>query len=167
MEIKKIAVFNYAELSDSAKSRAVAKFLEIDGDFPWWADCEKSIRGFCDYFGAGKLDFSIGAYCPSWIDTNATNDNFRGLKLKDFADAEKLAKTGYCEEIYMFEQFYTHWKETGSPLLAFNHALNAGCRSIQQDMEYHQSEEYAVEMIEANGYEFTEDGDLFFYKEAA
>jgi len=166
MEIKKIKVYNYGELSDCSKERARAKFLE-NSDFYWWSDCEKAIKSFCDHFGVGKLDYSIGAFCPSWIDTNADNSHFKGLKLKDFKDADKLAKTGYCEELNMFDEFYSHWKETGSPLLAFKHALNAGCRSIQKDMEYHQSDEFAEEMIIANDYQFTEDGEFFHYKEAA
>lgn len=167
MQIKKIAVFTYDELSSSSKDRAKAKFLEIENYFPWWHDAEAAVKSFCNYFGATGLDYQIGGYCPSYITAQVSNDNFRGLKLKDFADSDKLAKTGYCEELNMFDEFYSHWKEHGSPLLAFDHALNAGCRSIQKDMEYHQSEEYAEEMLRINDYEFTEDGEFFHLKEAA
>lgn len=166
MKIKKIAVFSYEDLSDSSKERARANFLE-SADFPWWYDCEKAVRSFCNHFGVGGLDYSIGAYAPSYITAKAENSHFKGLKLKNFKDAEKLAATGYCEEIYMFEQFFNEWERTGSPLLGFMFALAQGCKSIQRDMEYHQSDEYAEEMIELNGYEFTEDGEFFNLKEAA
>ena len=163
MQIKKIAAYSFEELSESSQSRAVGKFLAYS-DFPWWSDCEKALRSFCDHFGVGGLDYSIGAYCPSHISSKADNSHFKGLKLKHFKDAEKLSKTGYCEEIYMFEQFYAEWERTGSALLAFNHALWQGCFSIQKDMEYFHSEEYAREELINNEHLFTEDGEMFDYK---
>lgn len=158
MQIKKIAAFSFDELSDSSKSRAVANFL-ADEDYPFWYDCEKAIRAFCDYFGAGKLEYSIGTHSHSYITAKVDNENFRGLKLAHYEDAEKLAKTGYCEEIYMFEQFHAEWERTGSALKAFQFALDQGCRSIVKDMEYFQSEEYASEYLTDMEYLFDEDGE--------
>ena len=164
MKIKKIAVFTYQELSDSSKVRAKANFLE-GADFPWWSDSESSIRAFVDYFNIPNLDFSIGAFCPSYITAKAENHHFKGLKLKHFKElATKECKTGYCVEADLWQDFVDEWERTSSPLLAFNEALDKACRSIQSDMEWHQSDEYAEEMIEINGYEFTEDGDFASYK---
>jgi hypothetical protein len=164
MEIKKIKVFSYEELSDSSKERARAKFLE-GADFPWWSDSESSIRAFVDYFGVGDLDFSIGAFCPSYITAKAQNSHFKGLKLKHFKElATKECKTGYCVEADLWQNFADEWERTSSPLLAFQSALDKACWSIQSDMEYHQSDEYAAETIELNEYLFTEDGDFANYK---
>ena len=166
MKIKKIEVFTYAELTDSAKERARAKFLQAD-EYPWWKDSEDSLRSFCNHFGVGGLDFSIGAFCHSYATAKPDNSHFKGLKLKNFTDSDKLAKNGYCVEIGMFDNFYSEWKKTGSPLLGFMFALAEGCKEIQRDMEYHQSDEYVQEMMDANDWEFTEDGDWFGYREAA
>lgn len=167
MEIKKIAVYNYAELSDSAKSRAKANFLEFD-NYPWWDDAVASVRKFCDHFGVKGLDYQIGGYCPSYITANSDNSHFRGLKLAEYK-AMKHDDAYYCLEFDLWENFVNIWEETGSPLLAFNQSLDKACRSVQADMEYHQSDEYVEEMMEINEYEFTEDGESigFGFVEAA
>jgi hypothetical protein len=169
MQIKKVAVFTYQELSDSSKERARANFLE-GADFPWWSDSESSIRAFVDYFGVGDLDFSIGAFCPSYITAKAQNSHFKGLKLKDFKElATKECKTGYCVEADLWQNFADEWERTSSPLLAFESALDKACWSIQKDMEYHQSDEYIEEMMEINEYQFLETGEPigFGFVEAA
>ena len=162
MEIKKIKVFSYEELSDSSRERARAKFLE-GADYPWWSDAEVSIRAFCKFFGVSKLDYSIGGYCPSYITAEADNSHFKGRKLKDFK-GKTPADAYYCLEFELWDNFVNIWEATGSPLIAFNQALDKACWSIQKDMEYHQSDEYAAETIELNEYLFTEDGDFANYK---
>lgn len=159
MQLKKIAVYSFPELSESSKSRAVGNFLAHD-EYPFWYDCEKSIKSFCAHFGVKGLDYSISPFCSSYMTAKPENDNFRGLKLASYENGEKYATTGYCEEIYMFEQFYAEWKRTGSPLLGFMFALAQGCKSIQDDMEYFCSEEYASEYLTDNEYFFDEDGEI-------
>ena len=165
MKIKKIQVFSYAELTDSAKERARAKFLEAD-EYPWWKDAETSIRRFCDHFGVIGLDYSIGGYCPSYITSKADNGHFRGRKLKHYK-AMNHDDAYYCLEFELWDNFLNLWEATGSALVAFNQALDKACWSIQKDMEYHQSDEYVEEMMEINEYEFTEDGEWFGYREVA
>lgn len=167
MKIKKIAVYSYAELSDSSKERAKANFLQFD-QYPWMKDVEVSLNHFCDHFGVKGLDYQIGGYCPSYICAQPENSNFRGLKLADYK-VMNHDDAYYCLEFDLWSNFVTGWEESGSPLLAFNEALEKACRSVQLDMEYHESDEYVEEMMEINEYEFTEDGESigFGFVEAA
>jgi hypothetical protein len=167
MKIKKIKVFSYEELTDSSKERARANFLEFD-HYPWMKDAEVSLKNFCDHFGVKGLDYQIGGYCPSYVTAEADNSHFKGRKLKDYK-VMKHDDAYYCLEFDLWENFVNIWEETGSPLIAFNQALDKAGWSIQKDMEYHQSDEYVEEMMEINEYEFTEDGETigFGFVEAA
>lgn len=167
MKIKKIQVFSYAELASSSKDRAKANFLEFD-HYPWWKDAETSIKHFCDHFGVKGLDYQIGGYCPSYITANADNSHFRGKKLADYK-VMNHDDAYYCLEFDLWSNFVTAWEETGSPLIAFQQALDKACKSVQSDMEYHESDEYVEEMMAINEYEFTEDGEMigFGFVEAA
>ena len=88
----------------------------------------------------------------------ADNSHFKGLKLAKYK-VMNHDDAYYCLEFDLWGNFVTGWEETGSPLIAFNQALDKACRSVQADMEYHESDEYVAEMMEINEYEFTEDGE--------
>jgi hypothetical protein len=167
MKIKKIAVFSYEDLSDSSKVRARADFLASD-EYPWWRDCETSIKQFCNHFGVSKLNYEIGAYCPSYIRCDADNSYFKGRKLKEYkVIAQKSELNGYYIDSILWETFVSEWERTGSALLGFREALEKACTDIQKDMEYHLSEEYVEEMMAINEWEFNEDGSWFSGKEIA
>mgnify|MGYP003351672111 CR=1 FL=1 len=113
----------------------------------------------CNYFGVTVKDYSIGLCSHSYWDTNASNEHFRGLKLKDIKRDKML--TGYYLDSDIWETFYDTWKETGSALKAFNLAIGTGVKHIIQDMEYLDSDEAIDESLIVNGYEFYENGKIY------
>jgi hypothetical protein len=158
MRTMSVSVYKFDELSDSAKEKAIERFRDgMSCDF-WIEDGLDSIKKFCAEFNVSLTHYSVGAYCHIEFKTDATNKNFRGLKLKDF-DKEAMP-TGYCVDSDLRYKFHDEFTQTGDALYAFNEAVEAGFRSIRADMEYQLTDEAITESIECNEYEFTEDGKL-------
>lgn len=158
MKTVEINVYSFDELNDEAKERARSWYRQ-NLEYPWWSDVQSSLKAFCDVFGVSLLDYSIGDARREFIHTNATNANFRGLKIKDF-DRESMP-TGFCFDSDLRYTFADVFSKHGDALGAFNDALEAFMRSVRNDVEYQFSDEAVDESITFNGYEFTENGERF------
>jgi len=161
MEIKKIAVFSYEELSDFSKVRAKAKFLEHD-EYPWFSEALASIKAFVRHFHGDILDYSLGGEVyRSYVKTTIDPSFFRGNKLKEI-DRDYMP-TGYCLDCALWVTMYDEWKKTSDPFYAFQQAIETALCEIASDVEYRYSDEYVEEMMEANQYQFTEDGEAVHF----
>jgi hypothetical protein len=149
-------IYKYAELDDSAKLTAREWFSQ--GGYVWIDEGIDSIRAFCDLFGVNLKDYSLSPYAYSYIETDAENQHFRGLTLKEVESNRSLELTGYCLDCNLLETMADSMKLTGCALSAFRDAIEAGKRGIIADMEWQDGEEYINEVMEANGYEFDEQG---------
>ena len=158
MRTATVQIYKFNELSDEAKENA-REWYKTNLDYPWFDESLNSIKAFCDHFGVSVKDWSIGAFCPSYLTTDATNSNFRGVKLKSI-DREQMP-TGFCLDCDLWFTFYDEFKRTGDALYAFNQAIDAAVDSIVKDAEYQYSDESVDEMLTINEYEFTEDGKLY------
>jgi hypothetical protein len=151
-------IYTFEELNDEAKEKA-RNWYRNGLQYPWWDEVKDSLKSFCDEFGITVLDYSIGDARREYIKTDATNANFRGFKLKDFD--RKAMPTGFCFDCDLRYTFADQFKQYGDALGAFNEALEAFLQSVRNDVEYQYTDEVVDESIEANGYEFTEDGVYF------
>jgi hypothetical protein len=158
MRQQTIALYTFDELSDTAKENA-REWYRNGADYPWIDDAMKSIYEFCDHFGVCIKDYSIGGYSCPYIDTDATNAHFRGLKLKSIN--RDSMPTGYCLDCDLWNFFFDEFKRTGSALKAFNDSLHNAALQVAKDMEWHQSDECIDEMLTINEYEFTENGVIY------
>jgi hypothetical protein len=61
----------------------------------------------------------------------------------------------------MIQSFFEDFKKTGDALYSFKQALESALSDINRDIEYQYSDECIEEMMEANDYEFDEDGRKF------
>lgn len=147
-------IYTFEELSDTAKEKARNWYRE-GFDYPWWSEVHDSLKAFCDGFGIKVLDYSYGGR-GAHISTDADNSHFRGFKLKDF-DREAMP-TGFCFDCALRYTFADQFKQHGDALGAFKAALNQFLLDVETDIEYQYSDEAVDESIEANGYEFTEEG---------
>ncbi len=160
MEIVEVKVYKFEELSDSAKDTARAWFRE-GNDYPWWDDALGSIKDFCSKFGVKIKNYEVGIWGHSYLDTDAENHHFRGLKLSKFKpDSDAY---GYYLDCTLWDTFLKTWKATSDPLEAFKEAIHVAVRDIVKDMEYLNSDESVVEMLIINEYDFDEDGRRFRY----
>ena len=149
-------VFFLSELSDHARSKAIETMRNWDHIYGWSDDSLQSIRAFCDHFGVTLKNHCVGPWSPVEYETDATNSNFRGVKLRDI-DPEKMP-TGYCLDCTLWETMHREFKRTGDALYAFDQALYAGFCEWRKDWEDAYSDEQLTEFAAANGYEFNEDG---------
>lgn len=157
MRVIEQTIFTFDELNDEAKERA-RDWYRQNLDYPWWGEVQDSLKSFCDEFGVKVLDYSMGDTRREFIKTDATNANFRGLKVKDF-DREAMP-TGFCFDCDLRYTFADEFKKTGDALAAFNDALDAFLRGVRNDVEYQYSDEAIDENILANEHEFTENGEI-------
>lgn len=155
MRTIKQTIYTFDELNESAKERARQWFKESH-DLAWNEESRESIQAFCSHFGVKLKDWSIGAFCPFDYSTNAENQHFRGVKLRDFK--REHTPTGYCLDCDLWMTFYDTFKRTGDAKGAFDAALWAGFKAWRDDLEWQYSDEYAEETILINEYEFNEEG---------
>ena len=157
--MKTINTYSFSELSESTKSRALDDYRSKGFEYSWQDENFDSLNAFCDLFSIKVKDYSIGTLGHSYITTDAENHHFRGLnKAKVAAIPEFL--TGYCLDCSFIETFKREFEATGNALYSFNEAIDAGLRSWVNDLEYQESDEYIIESIEVNDYQFLENGRM-------
>ena len=150
-------IYKFEELDECAKSRA-REWYRNGLEYPWWGEVQSSLREFCDEFGISVLDYSMGDSQRSFIRTDADNSHFRGRKLSQF-DREAMP-SGFCFDCALRYTFADEWKKSGDALESFKSALREFLREVENDVDYQYSDEAVEESIEANGYEFDENGGL-------
>lgn len=158
MRQETINIYTFDELSDHAKDKAREWFK---GASDYWGvdDGIDSIKAFCNHYGVKVTDYELSTCSYSYIDTDIENRHLRGVTLKQVEKEKDLMPTGYCVDCDLFITMYESMRDNGgNALQAFKDAVEAGKKSIISDMEYQESDEYADETIEANGYEFLENG---------
>lgn len=159
MHTETVTIYTFAELPERAKERAISDWRSRGIPYDWWDESINSLKAFTEHFGVRIKDYSVGGYSYSYVTTDAENRHFRGRKLRDF-DPDHMP-TGYCADCALWGTFHAEWKKTGDALGAFNEALDAWVRDVVADMEYQDSDEAIAETLEANDYQFTEDGEVW------
>ena len=159
MEVIEIEVYTFEELESEAKEKARAWYR--DGlEYPWFSESIDSIRAFCKHFGVNLMDWEIGGGSGrDFIKTDATNSNFRGVRLADI-DREAMP-TGYCLDSDLWYEFHDQFKRTGDAKYSFDQALEAAICAINRDIDYQFSDEAVDESLIANEYRFTNEGKFF------
>lgn len=167
MKTVSVNLYSYAELSDKAKEKALEKLWDINVSFDWWdstyedaANIGLRIRAFDAYHAEGELKESAkevaeailrehGEHC----ETYATAKEFLKNRAKFFSevvlDTDGNLKTQALED--ELEEMETNFKKD----LLENYAT-----ILQGEYEYLTGRKQVIEAIEANAYEFTEDGKL-------
>lgn len=150
-------IYRFDELSDKAKERAIENMRRIT-EYPWFSECLDSLRAFCDEFSVRVTDYTLSDCYRASISTDSTSRNFRGVKLSSF-DREAMP-TGFCFDCDLRYTFHDEFKRTGNAYHAFETSIEAFLCSVKRDIEWSFSDEAITENIEANGYEFTEGGEI-------
>jgi len=170
MRTETITIFKFSELSDEAKQKAISEHREtgICGDFCWdniKEDAEQiglkifSLDNHRPNSGEFQQD---GQYCVKLIIENHGKDCETYKTAKKYLEqyeaifkkAETSGKDG--DEDYWFEDEIS---EIDAEFLA--EILEDYRILYNMDIEYHESDEAIIETIEANEYEFNEDGTIY------
>jgi hypothetical protein len=142
-----VTLYQYDELSDAAKERALSGLRDLNVNHEWWeyvyedaARIGLEIRGFDEYRCVGSLTLTVGEIC-------------RRI-LKDHG------KT--CDTYRTAVEYYTRKRE-GRPFdeADFARTLLEDYRIIlNKEYDYLTGDEAVEESIRANEYEFTEEGAM-------
>jgi hypothetical protein len=174
IDIKKTEVYPFDELTDDAKQTALEQLADINVDFEWWeftyedaANVGIKITGF---------DLDRGSYCEGDFILDAEEvankiiaehgESCETYKTaKDFLDAAKVIKEKFESDVN-YDPEYKEYNESDDyedAVEEFKQFILEDYRIIlQHDYEYLTGEEAIVRTIEANDYEFTADGKIYY-----
>lgn len=174
MRTEQINIYEFSELSESAKENARNQFRydEFDSsqfeasanEFAQIApiqitewDCERATVGF-KWTGDSDIAKLEGLRAWKWLQNNGW---FEWAKSAVNGDCPL---TGVFSDSYFGDGIFEYAdKPLRTPSLeqVFYEAAQAWIQGMRSDCEWRNSDEYLDEMIEANEYEFTSDGKLY------
>jgi len=172
MKTKTINLYEFDELSDKAKQKAIEGLNDINVDHEWWDfifEDAKSIGLIIDSFDTerycnGRLEVSLSECCDlitknhgEQCDTYKTAKGFEnqwGELVKKYSDGINTDEVAEGNE-YDFDN------DADELEAEFTQALLEDYRIIlRKEYEYLTSKEAIIETIKANEYTFTENGEL-------
>ena len=165
MKTVEIKLYKFSELSESAKERVLSDHYDINIDFEWWdgvyEDAEQiglEIKGF---------DLDRGRYVKgSFINSPAETAELITINHGKGCETYKTAHN-FLTELNELTGKYPNIEDCPEDDIEaleddFLQLLCEDYRIIlQQEYEYKTSEEAIIETIEANEYDFTEDGKIY------
>lgn len=158
MRTVETVVFKFDELTEKAKKRA-REWWRGDGmSLAWMDESLDSITAFCEHFSINLRAWSVDSWAYDFT-VRTGNENFRGKKLRHF-DRYHMP-TGFYLDGVLWETFFDMFKKTGDAKLAFEHGLDAGFKAWRDDIASQYEDEYIDDLLIANEYEFTADGELW------
>ena len=176
-----VKVYSFAELSEAAQERALNKFRYIDVEFNWYEDTFGTIRAAGKLIGLEIGDIHFDAYLYCIFD--ADYEYARGASAavcKEFSWADGLCKVAKDLQALQKRHFYSlscavtegrsmnyyrcfrfgedyECEDLGDIIDDFAHWAQI---LLRDEYKYLTSDEAIQEAIEANEYEFTEEGKL-------
>jgi hypothetical protein len=174
MRIKETKVYQFGELSENARQKAIEKLFYINVDYRWW----ESIYEDAENVGLKIHEFDIGrgSFCKAIFVESAEETAEKIVREHGIhCETAKTAKVylenrtnlvskysdGINTDIVAEDNEYDFDKECND---LDDELLKSICEDyriiLQKEYEYLTSEEAIIETIEANCYEFDEQGNL-------
>ena len=176
-----VTVYSFAELSETAQERALNAFRGINVEFNWWEDSFDTIRTAGGLLGLeiGDIYFDTDSYCifdahyryvrgavkavkaefPRMTDLHRVARDLQDLQRRRFyslrceVSSQRVSNSYRC---FRFGEDY-ECEDLGDILDDFAHWARI---LLRDEAEWLTSDKAIQEVIEANEYEFTEDGKL-------
>ena len=157
-----VMLYEFRELNESAKEKAIERFRDFNVDYDWWsntydgmAECGIVIHEFDTHRG------TIWSDIPDKYETAKTvisdwgeKSDFHVLSKQFLLDREALIEK-YGEPFILLDD------ESDLLKSKYHYDLNEEMlKMLREEYEYLTSDEAVIESIEINNYEFTEDGTL-------
>ena len=167
-------VFSFNELAEDAQDRAIEGLYNVNVDFDWW----DSVYEDAATIGLIIEEFDIdrGSYCRGkWSEDAEDVANLicanHGKDCETYKDALQYA----CDRTALVEK-YSDGKHIDRVIEDYESDFDDECNELddeflrticedyrimlQEEYEYLTSRKAIIETIEANSYDFTEDGEL-------
>lgn len=166
-------VYQFNELSDEAKEKAIEELCDCNVIFEWWDGIYEDARTVA--LTIESFDLDRNRHCAGkWQeDAEATARAIlenHGESCETWKDATAfLAELSGCKAIFEakdeYDYEYEEFDESDEYEELCSEFLKTICEDysiiLQNESEYLQSEEAIIETIEANEWEFTEDGIMY------
>ena len=170
-----IKLYGFDELNEAAQQKAIEKLADVNVDCDWWdctyEDAERiglTIDEFdldrCGYVKAHFVDSARDCADIIIREHGADCDTHRSAR-QFLADYDALVAK-YSDGIHLDEvaeeNEYKFDRECDKLECDFLQTMQEEYRiMLQKDYDYQTSREQIIETIRANGYDFTEDGNLY------
>ena len=176
MRTIKVNLFPFAELGEKAQAKALDEFR--DREFPWYDDAKATMNGFAELFPAKITSWELGYGRGTHISHEITDGDLealKGVRLYKWIANNIEAKyynqgaqdgdcpiTGMCYDCDILDPLVDFMKKPDEKDLD---ELLKDCFTglhdiVSKDVLHEGTDEATKEFIEANEYEFTEDGKL-------
>ena len=176
-----VTVYSFDELSEEAQERALNELRPVDIEPYWYEDTFDTIRTAGKLLGLdiGDIHFDTYLYCtfdasyeyargavkavrnefPRMTDLHDVARKLQDLQKRHFYSLSCAVTKGRTTNRYSCFRFGEDYEceDLGDIIDDFAHWARI---QLRDDAEYRMSDEAVKEMIEANEYEFTEDGEL-------
>ena len=172
MQTKCINVYQFSELSDKAKTRAIEQYRYINvEDVNWWDpiyEDAKNIGLQIDSFDLDRNKHANGVFTLSAAEVAANITRDHGAHCETYKAAEQfLAEHNPVFASYMDPESADFESRNSEDALSniedrfLKNLLRLYADMLQKDSEYLIEDAAVIETIEANEYEFTETGKRF------
>lgn len=176
-----VKAYAFAELSETAQERALNAFRDVNVEYNWWEDSFGTIRAAGELLGLdiGDIHFDTDSYCtfdasyeyvrgaakavktefPQDTKLHGIAKDLQALQKRHFYSLSCAVTEGRSMNYYRCFRFGEDYEcaELGDMIDDFAHWAWILLRG---EYKYLTSAEAIQEAIEANEYEFTEDGKL-------
>jgi len=168
MKTIEINLYKFQELSEEAKQNAIEKLSNINVSHEWWDSTYEDAKNVgikLQYFELDRNKSATGEFIDSpqevankIIKEHGEQCETHKTALKFLSEIEKInsREVGNTEEE---ERQEADIEDVNEEFL--KDILHDYANILQEECEYLQSEEAIIETIEANEYDFTEDGKLY------
>ncbi len=158
MRTETINILTFDELDEQGKECALDWYR--DGQEIHWGDeWIESLKRFCDEFGIELCHWEYGTHGVT-INTNIEYLDYGQDATINKYEGEDCPFTGYCGD----ETLLYHLRKLEQPadrIETLQLCLDEWVKDFNEDIDYQCGDEYAIDHINANEYEFTEDGLVY------
>jgi hypothetical protein len=175
MKTIEIKIYKFAELSEQAKQNAINNLIDINVNHNWWEFIYEDANNIGlkitsldldrNRHANGKFIYSAEECANKIIKEHGEQCETYKTALKYLEDRKKLVSKysdGKKLDIVIEENYYEFDNECDELDEEFlNNILEDYSIMLQNECEYLQTDEAIIDTIEANEYDFTENGKLY------
>lgn len=174
MRTETIEIYNYQDIikDDDLKDRVIDTYRSSTYDYHYLEEYKSSLEAFKESISIDDDNCSLtGLRLRTWLINNVVNKYLLGIKsYKDGKNRRSNIKlvfapdlTGLFSDSIPFEpieDFIKDYNNVDTLEDLIDMADDSIDRAIQREIEYQNSEEYILDMIKNNEYEFYSDGKM-------
>lgn len=162
MRTQQITIYKFSELPEPLKEKALEKFRH-NYEWAWTDEWNDTLTEFCKTYYCKTTKWEVSAYSHSYCYGEIKGENLEGEELTEFLQARyKESLTGYCGDYDIQEPIKKYLEKPYATNLEtiIKECFESLATAYQKDIESQLEDAYLIDHIEANNYEFLENGEM-------